>query len=261
LVWQIILTEVFSTLARLECLAGCRDKATRRYHHTSLVRRIAEEEIHPALRDSHQLIWKEWLKGTLEQQHADLLLYLCQPSIQKTEFIARLRKKPAFVDWAPDSADEIERARFQSNLSILRDLFANQIDVVDNPAHANPLEMAVVEEALRMLAEGYARSDFALSNLAGRLHISSRHLGRLFQRQTGQSFRKYLRDVRMRRAAHLFVTDEQSDVKTVVSAVGYSSRSHFDEDFRERFGCTPSQFRRQNAKPIDLAPMNVKQLT
>jgi hypothetical protein len=173
LVWQIILTEVFSTLARFECLAGCRDAATRRYHHTSLVPRIAEKEIHPALRDSHQLIWKEWLKGALEQQHADLLLYLCQPAIQKTELIARLRNKPAFMDWAPDSADPLERARFQSNLSILRELFANQIDVVDKPAQANPPEVAVIEEALRMVADSYARSDFALSNLAGRLHISS----------------------------------------------------------------------------------------
>jgi len=126
LVWQALLTEVFSTLARLECVSRCRDSATRRYHHESLVNLVVEEEIHPTLADCHRLIWSEWLGGTLEQQHADLLLYLCQPNIGKTETLHLWRTQAIFLDWIPDFTDLLEQAHFHSNFRTLLGHFHNE---------------------------------------------------------------------------------------------------------------------------------------
>lgn len=101
----------------------------------------------------------------------------------------------------------------------------------------------VVGEVFRLITENCARSDLALKLLAKQMKLSSRHLGRLFQGQAKQTFRHYLRNVRMFRAAELLIL-EPNDVKVVAALVGYSSRSHFDQDFRAQFGCTPAQFKR-----------------
>lgn len=99
----------------------------------------------------------------------------------------------------------------------------------------------IVPEILRSIRENCARPDFSLGLLAKQANLSSRHLGRLFHKHTGRPFRQYLRETRLQRAADLL--NQLHDVKAVAAAVGYSSRTHFDHDFRARFGCTPAHFK------------------
>lgn len=102
---------------------------------------------------------------------------------------------------------------------------------------------AVIAEALRRVNEDYAHADLVLKSLAKSVNFSTRHLGRIFRNHTGQTFRQYLRHARMKKAVELLI-DGAYDVKLVAALVGYSSRSHFDQDFRARFGCTPAQLTR-----------------
>ncbi len=242
LVWQILLTDLFSTLARLERLANCRDAATRRYYHIGLAGHIDEGEIGPTLRDCHRLIWREWMRRTLEQQHGDLVLYLSQAPIHTVQLARRGQAQPSFLDWPPDSADQLERALFRSNLSVLLDLEARLAAPAQQPTPTDLRETALIGKAIRLAQDNYFHAEFTLTKLAHRLHISRRYLGRLFQHSSGKTFRQYIRDLRMQQAAHLLAAGERSDIKAVLAMVGYSSRSHFDQDFREHFGCTPSQF-------------------
>jgi transcriptional regulator GlxA family with amidase domain len=99
-----------------------------------------------------------------------------------------------------------------------------------------------VADILQLINRDCAQHDLSLNLLSRKTNLSTRHLGRLFQKHTGQSFRHYLRDARMQRAAELLA--QTHDVKAVAALVGYSSRTHFDQDFHARFGCTPAQFRR-----------------
>jgi two-component system response regulator YesN len=74
------------------------------------------------------------------------------------------------------------------------------------------------------------------------LHVSDDYLGRLFRLQTGQSFREFLRDVRLREALRLL---QQSDhaIKVISAIIGYSDPSHFIRYFYKLTGSTPAAFR------------------
>jgi transcriptional regulator GlxA family with amidase domain len=113
----------------------------------------------------------------------------------------------------------------------------------------------VISEILRVIEENCARCDLSLHALAKEVNVSSRHLGRLFQKHTGHSFRYHLRESRLQRAAQLLA--QLQGVKTAAALAGYSSRSHFDSNFRARFGCTPAQFRNRNGRPTT-PPGNVR---
>ena len=104
--------------------------------------------------------------------------------------------------------------------------------------------MELIEQVIRIVETRYPQPDLALTSVAETLDLSSRHLGRLFQRHLGKHFRQHVRDVRMARAA-TYLADRRHPVKKVTAMVGYSSRRHFDEDFRKRMGCTPAQFRKK----------------
>jgi two-component system, response regulator YesN len=81
--------------------------------------------------------------------------------------------------------------------------------------------------------------------LSQKVNVSSRHLGRLFRKRTGCTFRQSLREARLKRAAELLASGH--DIKSVAAVVGYSSRTHFDSDFRRRFGCTPAEHKKVSA--------------
>ena len=54
---------------------------------------------------------------------------------------------------------------------------------------------------------------------------------------------KFLRDVRLRRAAEMFQRNPGLSIDQVARDVGFTSRSHFSREFKGRFGASPAAFR------------------
>lgn len=94
----------------------------------------------------------------------------------------------------------------------------------------------------RMPAGGLLDLDFR--DLARQLCCSPRHLGRIFNRVVGTSFREKQAEVRLARAQELLATT-QSKVCEVAAESGYQSLSLFNLMFKRRLGMTPGEWRRQ----------------
>jgi two-component system, response regulator YesN len=113
----------------------------------------------------------------------------------------------------------------------------------DTPTHLD-LNPAISQIEL-LISENCSHPDLSLLLLSQKVNVSSRHLGRLFRKRTGCTFRQFLREARLKRAAELLASGH--DIKSVAAVVGYSSRTHFDSDFRRRFGCTPAEHKKVSA--------------
>jgi AraC-like DNA-binding protein len=55
---------------------------------------------------------------------------------------------------------------------------------------------------------------------------------------------QYLRHLRLEEARRL-LENSFKQVKVIAAAVGLPDRSHFTRDFKEKYGCTPSEYRRK----------------
>ena len=88
-------------------------------------------------------------------------------------------------------------------------------------------------------------------SLAQLLHVSESRFIHLFKEEMGMSPLKYINTVRLRKAKHLLENGECS-VMEVAALVGFSDYNHFGRMFRESFGCTPVQARRngRNSKNV-----------
>ncbi|MBQ7340637.1 MAG: helix-turn-helix domain-containing protein [Oscillospiraceae bacterium] len=89
----------------------------------------------------------------------------------------------------------------------------------------------------------------ALSNkvLARLIHVSESRFIHLFKEEMGMSPLKYINTVRLHKAKSLLERGECS-VMEVAALVGFSDYNHFGRMFRENFGCTPVQARRNGKK-------------
>ncbi|UVE17869.1 helix-turn-helix transcriptional regulator [Pseudomonas sp. LS44] len=79
-----------------------------------------------------------------------------------------------------------------------------------------------------------------LAQWSARLGVSEKTLSRLFQRETGLTFRAWRQ--RLRLLGALQPLEQGQRVTDVALACGYDSTSAFIAAFRQQFGCTPGEF-------------------
>lgn len=94
----------------------------------------------------------------------------------------------------------------------------------------------------------------ALKVIAERFGLSSGYLGRLFRERTGNTYSKFLNELRIRKAKALL---QQPGMKPgeVSKAVGYAEPGYFSHVFRKLVGMAPHEYLRQHrASADDAAP-------
>jgi hypothetical protein len=120
--WRHTLSQIPTTFGRLVFLSTLRDPNTGVYAHYGFAQRVGEEAADEALRQSHLQCFSEWLAFSLEEQKADLDLYLSGiDSDKKTILDTWIRTKP-YRNLIPATAMEVERRLYHSDLETLLEL-------------------------------------------------------------------------------------------------------------------------------------------
>lgn len=99
-----------------------------------------------------------------------------------------------------------------------------------------------IKEAIRQIVSNFDQ-DFDFESLAETPNLSSSRLRHLFKEQTGISFRKYLRQVRINQAKLLLETSFLN-IKETARAVGIPDSRNFIRDFEKQFGTSPGKYRK-----------------
>jgi AraC-like DNA-binding protein len=116
-----------------------------------------------------------------------------------------------------------------------------QAEVVEAPVRST--SRAVVQTAIRYLRDNLSRP-LEVRDVAAQVHLSERHVSRLFHRETGQSILEYLTSLRIEMASQLLM-DPALSIKQVARAVGYPDPHYFTTLFGRRAGMTPALFRKR----------------
>jgi AraC family transcriptional regulator len=89
-----------------------------------------------------------------------------------------------------------------------------------------------------------------LATLAEVAHFSSFHFHRLFSAWMGETLGDYLRRRRVEVAAMRLVAQPRVTVLQTALSVGFGSAEAFTRAFNARFGCAPTSWRKQQARPL-----------
>jgi AraC-like DNA-binding protein len=95
---------------------------------------------------------------------------------------------------------------------------------------------------LRIVDENAGAMHMSSEQMASLLGLSKVRLLRLFNAETGKTYRRYLLEVRMRRAAEM-LTDYRIPIKTIASRFDYTAVSNFYRDFKIVHGASPMHMR------------------
>jgi two-component system response regulator YesN len=96
----------------------------------------------------------------------------------------------------------------------------------------------IIELIEAEIEENYSEN-ISLKNLAEKYYFNSAYLGQLFKKQYGCSFKEYLNNIRIRKAAELMLHTDKK-VYEIAVETGYKNLEYFINKFEEVYGVTPT---------------------
>lgn len=115
-------------------------------------------------------------------------------------------------------------------------------DLILHVSDETEQKSSIINDLLKYLEWNY-QYDITVNELATHKYfVNPSYLSRLFKTETGMTFSRYLKELRMKKAAELL---QESDLKIgdVASCVGYNDVSYFIQTFKKQYSMTPEQFK------------------
>ena len=104
--------------------------------------------------------------------------------------------------------------------------------------------MDEISLAVQVMNKEYARND-SLEDFARMCRMSKYHFLRIFKSVVGCTPIEYRNRIRLEHAKEL-LCDTNRTVGEIAASIGYSSNVYFCNVFKEKFGVSPSQYRKNN---------------
>lgn len=101
----------------------------------------------------------------------------------------------------------------------------------------------VANRTLSYVEDNYNR-DISLFTLADYLNVSQSYASRIFKQQTGENFKDYLTNVRLKKAVELMQENPYIKIADVAKRVGYTSVS-LTRAFTKKYGKAPSDYQKE----------------
>jgi hypothetical protein len=127
--WKNTLSQIPSVFGRLVYLCSLRDQNSGQYQHFGLAQVFGDQESDGILRESHQKAFSEWLCFTLEQQKADLDLYLSGVEGERRTLLDTWIRLAPYRNLAPAAAREVERQLYLADLETILELLRAEYGV------------------------------------------------------------------------------------------------------------------------------------
>jgi len=226
------------------------------------------------LKDDYDLMFVEDAKKALEliffngEPFDLILLDIVMPKMDGLELLKRIREINLWIPVIVITAySSHERAKDACNLNVagyiekpfdVRKFQEKVKDIIWNTEIKGPLPSLTLPNlslsknprffhpvTVRSLYEIHKcfHTNFSIDDVASTCAISKHHLCKLFKKDCGMTIRDYTNKLRIEVAKRLLQNSAHT-VSTIQESLGYKSRSHFFNIFKEMTGVSPLEFRK-----------------
>ena len=129
----------------------------------------------------------------------------------------------------------------------LQSRFRDTIDDREFVAATHPHDRKILSDAVAIVERHLADSEFDVNAFASELGLSRTLLFTKLKGIAGQTPNEFILSVRLRQALERLKTDPRASVAEIAYDTGFSSPSYFIRCFRNKFGVTPSVYRKRSS--------------
>lgn len=137
---------------------------------------------------------------------------------------------------------QVDEMVFQLLDQVIR-IAGNKNEIHPVPENLKKFHLTTVELAKEYLLEHF-RKNISLQKLAEHCHVSPFHFSRIFKSVLKTSPHQYLTGIRLKHAK-LLLSSTAKPVTDIAFECGFNSIEHFATTYRQRFGVSPREFRKE----------------
>ena len=123
----------------------------------------------------------------------------------------------------------------------------NQLKIEPSSITTTTRDKDFIEKAIRVVEESMSDPEFDIKSFASKMAVSPSTMLRKMKAITGESSDKFIRSLRLKRAAQL-LQGSQLSVTEICYEVGFSSQKHFSATFKKQFEQSPSDYKKNFRK-------------
>ncbi len=174
------------------------------------------------------------IRSTMLRQYVSMDIYFCVADFVENDLGLSRNDADAQIPAAELLSDE------SSTREYLENIISKAIRLRKENSQGHYRD--VVSEAISYINEHYGDDELSLNTLSAHVNFSPNHLSAVFRQETGQTFIKYLTDLRMNKAKELLLgTSKKSN--EIGLLVGYKDPHYFSYLFKKTQGMTTTQYR------------------
>lgn len=129
------------------------------------------------------------------------------------------------------------------NRKLLRDRFLKEGLLRPKDVKLNSPDQEFLTKLVAIIEDNIEESEFNVDQLAKDIGMSHSNVYKKIKAMTGMTTVGFVRDFRLQRAAQLLKTHEKISITDVCFKVGYTDRRHFSQEFKKKFGESPSIYK------------------
>ncbi len=136
------------------------------------------------------------------------------------------------------------RKRLQKRYSLKHQL------IKSGPIEVESMEERFIKKAVAITEAHIENTDFSVEAFAEEMALSQVQLYRKLTALTGLTPNEFIRELRLQRAAQL-LSQRVGNVAEIGYQCGFNNLSYFARVFKEKYGVTPSEFRKKEVPRVD----------
>ena len=92
----------------------------------------------------------------------------------------------------------------------------------------------------------YLDNNLRLVHLADKTGFSTHILSKLINEKAHKNFNQFINEYRLEEARKLLIEDDSISIKTIYFDVGFNNKATFNNAFKNKYKCTPSEYKKRH---------------
>lgn len=186
----------------------------------------------------------EKIKSDFRTSHIPLILLTAQNSVEQqisgiNAMADAYITKPFNLDYLLASIQGLIKNRVK-----LKEHFTSETDQTEKLPLPKTLDKKFVNDFVGIVEQNLSNEGFGVDEICTLLGISRVQVYRKVKALLGCSVADYIVNRRLKRAKHLLSNGELT-IAEITYEIGFSNPNYFSTVFKSKYGCTPSEFRKQ----------------
>ncbi len=107
----------------------------------------------------------------------------------------------------------------------------------------------LLDRVMAVINKNLSNSDLSVDKIADEVGISRVHLHRKMKELTGQTPHDFIRNIRLKQAAHLLTTNNMN-ITEVMYACGFNNSASFSTIFKKFYGMSPRDYMNEHKSEV-----------